>query len=186
MRSLMMDGVQKAAKGQTTVEELLRIAPPDAPRESAAPLAPNVAPIPDETVRSAGGETIRVLIVDDSPTVSTVVKYFLELEGFEVLVAEDGLAGLELARTQNPAVVVSDVNMPGLDGISMIAALREDPRTRDMAILLLTSETSIESESRGLAIGADDYLAKPVEPRRLAARIRAVLARARGRTPVSS
>jgi DNA-binding response OmpR family regulator len=122
-----------------------------------------------------------VLVVEDSPTVVTVVKYFLELEGFEVLVAENGLEGLEMAHRVVPEVVVSDLNMPGMDGMSLIKALRDDPRTRHMAILMLTSETSIESETRGLAVGADDYLAKPVEPKRLAARVRAVLARSRAK-----
>lgn len=67
-----------------------------------------------------------------------------------------------------------------VDEAGLAKALREEPRTRDAAILILTSETSVESESKGLEIGADDYLAKPVEPKRLAARIKALLgARAR-------
>jgi two-component system alkaline phosphatase synthesis response regulator PhoP len=127
-----------------------------------------------------------VLVVEDSPTVVTVLKYFLENDGFEVLVAEDGIAGLELARSATPDVVVSDLNMPGMDGIALTKALREDPRTRDAAILILTSETSVESESKGLEIGADDYLAKPVEPKRLAARIKALLGHARPRRAASA
>lgn len=67
-----------------------------------------------------------------------------------------------------------------VDKAGLAKALREEPRTRDAAVLILTSETSVESESKGLEIGADDYLAKPVEPKRLAARIKALLgARAR-------
>ncbi len=127
-----------------------------------------------------------MLVVEDSPTVVTVLKYFLENEGFEVLVAEDGLAGLEMARSSTPDVVVSDLNMPGMDGIALVKALRDDPATRDAAIIILTSETSVESESKSLEIGADDYLAKPVEPKRLAARIRALLGRARGRRAASA
>ena len=119
--------------------------------------------------------------IGTSPTVVTVVKYFLELDGFEVLVAEDGLAGLEIARRARPEVVVSDINMPGMDGMALTKALRDDPATRDVAILLLTSEASTESETRGLELGADDYLVKPVEPKRLAARVKSILGRARTR-----
>ncbi len=201
MRSLMEDGVDKAAQGLTTLEEVLRVAPPDEARPAAgaaayaalapallrAPLAsPHPAPEAGSaqqasSTRTAADGRCRVLVVEDSPTVVTVVKYFLENEGFEVLVAEDGLSGFELALSALPDVVVSDLNMPGMDGIALTKALREEPRTRDAAILILTSETSVESESKGLEIGADDYLAKPVEPKRLAARIKALLGRARAR-----
>ncbi len=108
-----------------------------------------------------------------------VVKYFLELEGFTVSVAEDGLAGLELAFQERPDMIVSDLNMPGMDGLAMIRALRKDQRTSDVRVLMLTSETSVESETQGLAAGADDYILKPVEPRRLPARVKSLL----GRTP---
>ena len=107
----------------------------------------------------------------------SVVKYFLELEGFEVLVAENGLIGLEMALRERPDVIVSDVNMPGMGGVAMVKALRADPRTANVRILMLTSESSVESETEGLAAGADDYILKPVEPRRLAARVKALRAR---------
>jgi DNA-binding response OmpR family regulator len=119
--------------------------------------------------------------VEDDPTTATVVKYFLELEGFEVLVAKDGLEGLETAGRERPDVIVSDIHMPGMDGITMVKALRADPATCEVAILLLTSDSSIESEAQALEVGADDYLVKPVEPRRLAARVKALLARTQGR-----
>ena len=121
----------------------------------------------------------RVLVVEDSPTIASVVKYFLELEGFEVLLAADGLIGLEIALREHPDVIVSDVNMPGMGGVEMVKTLRDDPRTLDVRILMLTSEASVESETEGLAAGADDYILKPVEPRRLAARVKALLARSR-------
>src|SRR2546422_10271999 len=94
------------------------------------------------------GDKSRVLIVEDSPTVVTVVKYFLELEGFEVLVAEDGLAGLELARSAVPDVVVSDLNMPGMDGLALTKALRSDTRTRGMAIRSEERRVGKECRSR--------------------------------------
>ena len=129
---------------------------------------------------------MRVLVVEDSGTILNVVKYFLELEGFQVLEANDGAIGLEIAKREQPNAIVTDYNMPGMDGVTMVKALRADASTRDIAILMLTSENSVESETRALAGGADDYILKPVEPRRLAARVKALLARSKGRQSVVS
>jgi type IV pilus assembly protein PilB len=184
MRTLLEDGIQKAARGLTTLEEVVRVVPLD---ESAAPAAEPepvpvevAAPPPMEPSASEpeSGARRRVLVVEDSPTISSVVKYYLEIEGFEVLVAEDGLRGLECAFRERPDLIVSDVNMPGMDGVTMVKALRQDARTRHIRVLMLTSESSVERETEGLNAGADDYLLKPVEPRRLAARVKAVLGRA--------
>jgi DNA-binding response OmpR family regulator len=121
----------------------------------------------------------RVLVVDDSVTTTSVVKYFLELEGFEVLTALDGLLGLEMALRELPDVIVTDVNMPGMDGLAMVKALRADARTSQIRILMLTAASSAETVKGGLAAGADDYLLKPVYPRLLAARVKELQARSR-------
>jgi two-component system alkaline phosphatase synthesis response regulator PhoP len=130
-------------------------------------------------VAGSGSLLGRVLVVEDSPTILSVIKYFLELEGFEVLAAENGLLGLEMALRERPDVIVSDVNMPGMGGVAMVKALRGDARTSQVRIMMLTSESSVEAETEGLAAGADDYILKPVEPRRLAARVKALRARSR-------
>jgi type IV pilus assembly protein PilB len=189
MRFLWEDGLDKAAQGLTTLEEVLRVAPPDEGGARVAPARPDrsaVAPVAPAAPRQAGeGDRPRVLVVEDSPTVVTVVRYFLELEGFVVLVAEDGVVGLETARREMPDIVVSDINMPGMDGMTLTRELRSDPRTAHMAILMLTSEASPDTEAAGLEIGADDYIVKPVEPKRLAARVKVLLARARSRRPAA-
>jgi type IV pilus assembly protein PilB len=176
MRTLLEDGIEKAAKGLTTLEEVLRVVPRD---EAVAPSAESSpAPIVSEMVepaRATAGR--RVLVVEDSPTIMSVVKYFLELEGFDVLTAADGVLGLDLALKERPDLIISDVNMPGMNGLAMVKALRQDIRTRGVRVLMLTTEDSIESETNGLAAGADDYILKPVEPRRLAARVKALLGR---------
>jgi len=82
-------------------------------------------------------------------------------------------------------VVVSDISMPRMDGLSMVKALRADPETANIAVLMLTVDSSVEGETSGLAAGADDYIVKPVEPRRLAARVKALLARSQARQPVA-
>jgi type IV pilus assembly protein PilB len=123
----------------------------------------------------------RVLVVEDSTTIASVVKYFLELEGFEVLVAKNGNSGLKAAKRDLPDVIVTDYDMPGMDGITMVKALRAEASTREIAVLMLTSEQSVEREAQALEAGVDDYILKPVEPRRLAARVRSVLARSQRR-----
>ncbi len=185
MRSLIEDGVEKAARGLTTLEELLRVVPLDAADDigSASGLGRPEIPIPTETRDEPVADRRRVLVVEDNATIVTVVRYFLELEGFDVVVAENGRIGLETALRSAPDVIVSDVKMPTMDGLEMVRALRENPRTAGIRILMLTSEESVEGETRGLAAGADDYIVKPVEPRRLAARVKALLARSRSTPP---
>ena len=117
----------------------------------------------------------RALIVEDSSTIAAIIKHFLQLEGFEVFVAPDGVAGLDAARRERPDLIVTDLNLAGMDGLAMVRALRADDRTQDAAIFMLTSDASPESERLARAVGADEYLVKPVPPRHLAARARAVV-----------
>jgi type IV pilus assembly protein PilB len=177
MRTLLEDGIEKAAQGLTTLDEVLRVVARSDSTDTPRAAGPNAAPrgdLGEPPSATLGG---RVLVVEDNATITTVVKYFLELEGFEVLVAEDGVIGLEMALRERPDVIVTDVNMPGMGGMAMVKALRADTRTSLMRIMMLTSESSVESEAEGLAAGADDYVLKPVEPRRLAARVKALRAR---------
>ena len=117
----------------------------------------------------------RALIVEDSRTIASIVKHYLQLEGFEVLVAADGVVGLETARRERPRVILTDLNMPGMGGLDMVRALRGEAGTRDIAILMLTSDESPETERQATAAGVDDFILKPVDPQRLAARVRAVV-----------
>jgi type IV pilus assembly protein PilB len=182
MRTLLEDGIDKAAQGLTTLDEVLRVVSPADAFDAA--LEP---PRGEDQNAVQGGAATEpgpphggsVLVVEDSPTIVEVVKYFLMLEGFSVLVAKDGLIGLEMALRERPDVIVSDVNMPGMGGVEMVKAIRADARTSGTRIIMLTSEASVESETEGLAAGADDYILKPVEPRRLAARVKALIARSR-------
>jgi type IV pilus assembly protein PilB len=194
MQTMLEDGIEKAAQGLTTIEELLTVVPAEAPAAESRPAVPPVAPVAPPTpvaavaAPRAGAESPvkaegatgrrRVLVVEDSPTIVSVIQYFLELEGFEVMVAGDGRTGLHMALEQIPDVIVSDVNMPAMTGVEMVRALRSDPKASRVRILMLTSEDSVETETAGLEAGADDYILKPVEPRRLAARVKALLARA--------
>jgi DNA-binding response OmpR family regulator len=177
MRTLLEDGIAKAAQGLTTLEAVLKVAAPDDLSVADGVLDNN----PAHNDGSPETGKARVLIVEDDRMITTVVKYFLELEGFEVVIAKDGLVGLETAKRNPPQVIVTDVNMPGMDGMAMVKALRADALTHDIPILMLTSEGSVDSETLALSLGADDYILKPVEPRRLAARVKALLARSKTR-----
>jgi len=88
----------------------------------------------------------RALIVEDSSTIAAIVKHYLELEGFDVLVATDGIAGLETARRELPDLIVTDMNLPGMDGLDMVRALRADKPLQHMSIFMLTSDASAETD----------------------------------------
>jgi len=187
MQTLLEDGIAKAARGLTTLEEVLQVASesdePERPETSAgSPVSGTqsvaaVPPAPATVVSTDHDGRRRVLVVEDNATIVSVVKYFLELEGFDVTVAADGHAGLEMALRDRPDLIVSDVRMPGMTGTEMVRELRAHPTTVGTRILMLTSEEGVDAETEALAAGADDYILKPVEPRRLAARIKALLGR---------
>lgn len=118
--------------------------------------------------------TARILIADDDPKHAQLIRLYLEREGHQVLTVGDGRAALEVARARRPDLVVLDVMMPLVDGLDVCRILRAES---DVAILLVTARSSENDMLLGLDIGADDYLAKPVSPRELTARVRALLRR---------
>ncbi len=118
-----------------------------------------------------------VLIVDDEPDLVELLSYALTAEGFRVVTAADGLEGLAVAEAERPDLVVLDIMMPRMDGVEMTARLRENGQLRLTPILMLTARTAEGDEIAGLEAGADDYLTKPVSPRRLVMRVRALLRR---------
>lgn len=102
-----------------------------------------------------------VLVVEDDDAIRNNVARLLKLEGYEVSVAINGTEGLERARSLRPEVVVSDINMPGIDGFAMVEAMRADPALATTVVLMLTALDDRASMRRGMTAGADDYLAKP-------------------------
>ena len=123
--------------------------------------------------------TARILIIDDEPSIHTVVSAYLDAEGFEHLSAMDGPSGLKAARTFKPDVIILDVMLPDMDGIELLANLRRDS---DVYVIMLTARTEEVDKIVGLSVGADDYLTKPFSPRELIARIKAALRRLQGAT----
>ena len=119
-------------------------------------------------------ETAPVLVVDDEPTVREVVAEYLRRDGFEVVEASDGTAAAAWLADNRPALVVLDVMLPGLDGLSVLRDLRA---RGDVPVILLTARAEEVDRIVGLELGADDYVVKPFSPRELVARVRTVLRR---------
>ena len=118
-----------------------------------------------------------VLIIDDEKDLLELVRYNLEKEGFDVILASDGQSGLDIATEHRPDVVVLDLMMPGKSGLEVCQQLRADPRTSRMPVIMLTAKVSEADRVVGLELGADDYVSKPFSPRELVARVKAVLRR---------
>ncbi|MGQ9490090.1 MAG: response regulator transcription factor [Anaerolineae bacterium] len=116
----------------------------------------------------------RILVVDDEPRMRRFVRMNLDLEGYEVTEAENGLVALEKVREQMPDLVLLDVMMPNMDGFETLALLRE---FSNVPVIMLTVKGDEDDRVRGLDLGADDYITKPFSPRELSSRIRAVLRR---------
>jgi PAS domain S-box-containing protein len=128
-----------------------------------------------------GGERTRVVLADDN---ADMREYLQRLLGgrYQVTAVADGLAALDAVHADPPDLVISDVMMPGLDGLALVAALRSDPRTADVPVLLLSARAGQEAAVVGLGAGADDYLVKPFSAAELLARVRANVELARLRT----
>lgn len=118
-----------------------------------------------------------ILIIDDEEDIREILYYYLQKEGYQVFQASTGQKGIETAIAETPDLVLLDVMMPEMDGIEVCQTLRENPRTKDVRICFLTARSEDYSQIAGLDAGADDYVAKPVKPKVLASRIKAILRR---------
>jgi phosphate regulon transcriptional regulator PhoB len=120
-----------------------------------------------------------VLVVDDETSIVSTIGYNLRREGHQVLTASDGVRALEIARREEPDVIVLDLMLPGMDGLDVCRALRRaaSARLRSVPILMLTAKTDEVDKVVGLEVGADDYVTKPFSMRELLARLKAMLRR---------
>jgi CheY-like chemotaxis protein len=137
----------------------------------------------DMPLARADGTPVLVLIVDDDDATRLLYALNLQLEGVLVLEAADGRRGLELARTERPDLILTDVMMPGLDGFELAAALRSDECTRAIPFIFLSGEATVDDQARAYALGALAYLTKPFDVRAVASLVAGVLDRAAPRTP---
>ncbi len=116
-------------------------------------------------------------MVEDERDVADLIAYNLQRAGYEVLVANDGLAGQDFALHERPDLVILDLMLPGKDGYSVFKELRRDSRTSHTPVLMLTARAQTEDRIKGLEAGADDYLTKPFSPKELVLRVNAIMRR---------
>jgi two-component system alkaline phosphatase synthesis response regulator PhoP len=125
---------------------------------------------------SSGQDMSRILVVEDNPDLAFGLRNNLEIEGYDVVLAEDGPAGLSAARSASPDLIILDLMLPGLDGYRVLRALREEGR--HIPVLILTARGEEADKVRGFRLGADDYVTKPFGVLELLARVQALLRRA--------
>lgn len=118
-----------------------------------------------------------ILVVDDEEHIQELLKFNLEKEGYQVLMAGDGPEALEILEKKQPDLVVLDIMLPGMSGLEVCSEIRRIPKFADLPVIMLTARGEEIDKVLGLEIGADDYITKPFSPRELIARIRARLRR---------
>jgi len=119
----------------------------------------------------------KVLVVDDDPVIQRLLRVNFEMEGYEVIVASDGVDGLERARADHPDIVVLDIMMPRMSGLDVAKALKADPDTASIPVLLLSAKAQEADMRAGDESGADGYLTKPFDPLQLLQHVEELLAR---------
>ena len=130
----------------------------------------------DVAARQCGDTMKKVLVIDDNPTIVELIKYAVNLQGaYQVLVAYDGVQGLERIYAEHPDCVIIDVKMPRMDGYQLVRCLRGDARTANTPMIILSAMTREEDQMTGLLSGVDEYLTKPFKPSALNAAIERVL-----------
>jgi len=120
---------------------------------------------------------IKILLVDDEPDILEIVGYNLSNEGYQVITAENGLEGVKKAKKERPHLIILDVMMPEMDGIEACEIIRKNPDLKDILISFLTARGEDYSQVAGFDAGADDYITKPIKPKVLVSKVKALLRR---------
>lgn len=118
-----------------------------------------------------------ILIIEDEEDISDLVAFNLKRNDYDVAQAYDGLKGFEMARELQPDLIVLDLMMPGMDGLTLFKELRREALTRDIPVIMLTARGQTEDKIQGLELGADDYMTKPFSPKELVLRVKNLLKR---------
>ena len=120
---------------------------------------------------------IKILLVDDEPDILEIVGYNLSNEGYQVITAENGKEGVKMAKKHNPHLIILDVMMPEMDGIEACEQIRKLPNQEETIIAFLTARGEDYSQVAGYDAGADDYITKPIKPKVLVSKVKALLRR---------
>ncbi len=124
---------------------------------------------------------IKVLLVDDEPDILEIVRYNLSTIGYQVITAENGLEAVKKAKKERPHLIILDVMMPEMDGIEACEQIRKNPDLNDTIITFLTARGEDYSQLAGFDAGADDYITKPIKPKVLVSKVKALLRRVKDR-----
>ena len=119
----------------------------------------------------------KILVVDDDTSINELIKVNLELAGYGVVQAYDGVKGFALAKQEMPSLIILDVMMPDVDGFTVAKRIRQNEETKDIPIIMLTALSQLNDKVNGFNIGVDDYIVKPFEIEELLVRVRALLKR---------
>ena len=119
----------------------------------------------------------KILVIDDDNAINELIKVNLEIAGYKVIQAYDGIKGFALVKQELPSVVILDVMMPEVDGFTVAKRIRQNDETKDIPIIMLTALSELNDKANGFDIGVDDYIVKPFEIEELLMRIRAILKR---------
>ena len=122
-------------------------------------------------------DNIKILVVDDEEDILEFLSYNLRAEGYDVIVADNGILAIELAKQEQPSLIILDVQMPDMDGITTCEKIREIPSLKETVVSFLTARSEDYSQIAGFESGADDYITKPIKPRVLVSRVKALLRR---------
>ncbi len=120
---------------------------------------------------------IKILLVDDEPDILEIVGYNLSSEGYKIITAENGAEGVKKAKKEKPQLIIMDVMMPEMDGIEACEKIRAIPELKDVIISFLTARGEDYSQVAGFDAGADDYITKPIKPKVLVSKVKALLRR---------
>lgn len=123
---------------------------------------------------------IKILLVDDEPDILEIVGYNLSQEGYQVLTASNGKEAIQVARKELPQLIIMDVMMPEMDGMEACEHIRKIPELNEVIITFLTARSEDYSQVAGLEAGADDYISKPIKPKILVSKVKALLRRLKG------
>ena len=129
---------------------------------------------------------IKILLVDDEPDILEFMEYNLKKEGYQVLQAKNGKEAVEIAKKEFPHLVILDIMMPVMDGIEACRTMREIPELQNTLITFLTARNEEYSQLAGFDVGADDYITKPIKPRIMLSRVKALLRRLNGNSGSST
>ena len=120
---------------------------------------------------------IKILLVDDEPDILEIVGYNLSAEGYQIITAENGHEAVKIAKKEKPQLIILDVMMPEMDGIEACEQIRKVPDLRNTIITFLTARGEDYSQMAGFDAGADDYITKPIKPKVLVSKVKALLRR---------